>query len=385
MTEARFEPKAEAALIRPRGGWKRGAGAAISSSLVNLLFCPATCDCRHKAEAPEISLDLDELYRFLRSAHVQAQGVMDTLRDPLLVLQADLCVISANPAFYRTFETSRDDTIGFPFYELGDGQWNIDELRFILEEVIPKSASVFDYEVTTEFPEVGRRTMLVSAQRLRHPDSGHRVLLLSIVDATERRRKEDEKDILIQELDHRIKNLLSVTHALARQTQVAGRTAEEYRDAFLGRFEALGRSLEVSTKGKSAALPDLVHAVMEPYFGATRTIAVADEPSVPLLPRQAMSLGLILHELATNAAKYGALSVPEGQVAIDWSTVTEEDGTSQVRLSWRESGGPEVSPPSSGGFGTRLIRFAAERELGGGVELSFQPEGLLVKLDFPKQ
>lgn len=74
--------------------------------------------------------------------------------------------------------------------------------------MIPKSASVVDYEATTEFPEVGRRTMLVSLQRLKHPDNGHHVLLLSVVDATERRRKEDEKDVLIHELDHRMKNLL---------------------------------------------------------------------------------------------------------------------------------------------------------------------------------
>ena len=94
--------------------------------------------------------------------------------------------------------------------------------------------------------------------------------------------------------------------------------------------------------------------------------------------------GKILHELATNAAKYGALSVPDGQVKIDWSIVTEDDGTAQVSLFWSEAGGPEVSPPSSGGFGTRLIGFTAQRELGGRAELSFRPDGLVVKLDFPQ-
>ncbi len=122
-------------------------------------------------------MDLDDLYRLLRVSHVQAQGIVDTIRDPLLVLAGDLTVISANPAFYRTFATDRDSTIGRPLYDLGNGQWNIPELRMLLENVIPKSASIMDFEVQAGFPEVGLRTMLISAQRLIHPDNGQRVLL----------------------------------------------------------------------------------------------------------------------------------------------------------------------------------------------------------------
>lgn len=329
-------------------------------------------------------MDLDELYRLLRGSHVRAQGVVDTIRDPLLVLGPDLTVISANPAFYRTFETDREVTIGVPFDELGHGQWNIEELRLLLEQVIPRSASIFDYEVTAEFPHVGLRTMLVSAQRLAHPDNGQRVLLVTIADATERRRGEAEKDILIGELDHRIKNLLSVTHALARQTDVKGRTAEEYRDTFLGRFEALGRSMEVTANGKTAELPALARAVIEPYLDGDCVISVADEPQVGLLASKATPLGMILHELATNAAKFGALSVPSGRVKIDWELSTDEDEASWVHLRWEETNGPETAPPEATGFGTRLIRFSAERELGGRAELSYRPEGLVATVSFPR-
>ncbi|MCE6967380.1 HWE histidine kinase domain-containing protein [Cereibacter sphaeroides] len=329
-------------------------------------------------------MDLDDLYRLLRISHVQAQGIVDTIRDPLLVLAGDLTVIRANPAFYRTFATDRDSTIGVPFYELGNGQWAIDELRLLLEKVIPNSASVFDYEVRANFPGVGLRTMLVSAQRLIHPDNGQRVLLLTVLDATVRRRKEDEKDILIGELDHRIKNLLSVTQALARQTEVAGRTAQEYRDAFLGRFEALTRSLEVSSRESSAQLPDLVRAVMEPYLDGASRISVAEAPIVPLLPAHATSLGMILHELATNAGKYGALSVPDGRVTIDWETGTDADDLPCITLRWQERGGPDFAPPTSFGFGTRMIRFAAEFELGGSAELDYHPEGFRASVSFPR-
>jgi two-component sensor histidine kinase len=298
-------------------------------------------------------VDLDELYRLLRGSHVQAVGIVNTLRDPLLVLDSDLTVISANPAFYRTFQTSRDDTVGVPLVDLGNGQWNIPELRVLLDEVIPKSASVLDYEVRTEFPGMGFRTMLVSAQRLQHPENGKRILLLSIMDATERRQAEDEKDILIGELDHRIKNLLAVTHALASQTEAAGRSGEEYRDDFLGRFEALTRALEVSRRGSSATLPNLVQAVMEPYRNGASTLTLATEPAISLLPKQAMSLGMILHELATNALKYGALSVPEGRLSISWSEASSQEGSAELHLRWEESGGPRVSPPEETGFGIR--------------------------------
>ncbi|WP_246100464.1 sensor histidine kinase [Cereibacter sediminicola] len=226
--------------------------------------------------------------------------------------------------------------------------------------------------------------MLVSEQRLIHPDNGQRVLLLTLVDATVRRQKEDEKNILIGELDHRIKNLLSVTQALARQTVTAGRTAEEHRDAFLGRFAGLARSLEVSSRESAAQLPDLVRAVLEPYIDGANRVRVAEAPTVARVPGHAMSLGMIQHELTTNAGKYGALSVPAGWVTIDWKIGEDADGTPRICLRWHEHGGPAASPSASAGFGTRMIRFAAEFELQGFVELDYHPDGFRVSVNFPR-
>lgn len=283
-------------------------------------------------------MDLDDLYRLLRVSHVQAQGIVDTIRDPLLVLAGDLTVISANPAFYRTFATDRDSTIGRPLYDLGNGQWNIPELRMLLENVIPKSASIMDFEVQAGFPEVGLRTMLISAQRLIHPDNGQRVLLLSMVDATARRQMEAAKDILINELDHRIKNLMSVTQALTRQTAVEGRSAGEYRTALLGRFDALARSLEVASHKQSSQLRDLAVAVMEPYLEAASAVVIAEGPAVRLSPSQATPLGLVLHELGTNATKYGALSTSSGTVTLDWKVVSDGEGRKKCICDGRNEG-----------------------------------------------
>lgn len=184
-------------------------------------------------------MNLEDLYRLLRNGHVEAQGIIDTVPEPLLVLDQNLCVRTASRAFFTTFEVGRDETIGQHLYELGNRQWDIPELRRLLEEVIPKSTAVVDYEVEHDFPSIGRRTMLVSAHRLFHPDNNSRTLLLSIMDATKRRQREAEKDVLLGELRHRMKNLLGLVQAMARQTAAAGRSGEEYRDAFLGRFNAL--------------------------------------------------------------------------------------------------------------------------------------------------
>jgi two-component sensor histidine kinase len=226
--------------------------------------------------------------------------------------------------------------------------------------------------------------MLVSAQRLSHPDNGQRILLLTIVDATEKRQADAEKDILIGELNHRIKNLMAVTRAIARRTEVEGRSAKEYRDDFLGRFDALGRSLAVSTRQTATDMADLVRAVMEPWLEDTNTITLKGETAIALLPRQAMSLGMILHEMATNALKHGSLSVPGGHLDIAWSIAQDEEGNPEVHLSWRESRGPDTSSPDETGFGTRLIRFATQYELKGQAELSYQQDSLVADLRFPR-
>jgi PAS domain-containing protein len=97
-------------------------------------------------------MNLEDLYRLMRTEHVQAQGIVDTIGDPLLVLDGELCVQTANRAFYNIFKVSRDETIGQHLYELGNGQWNIADLRRLLEDVIPRSAAVLDYEVEHDFP-----------------------------------------------------------------------------------------------------------------------------------------------------------------------------------------------------------------------------------------
>jgi two-component sensor histidine kinase len=324
---------------------------------------------------------LEDLYRVMRNGHVQAQSIVDTTPDPLLVLDRNLCVETASRAFYETFKVDRDETIGRHLYELGDGQWDIPELRRLLEDIIPKSTAVVDYEVEHEFP-LGRRKMLLTARRLFHPDNISRTLLLSIVDATERRKREAEKDLLVGELRHRMKNLLSTVQAIARQTSAEGRSGEEYRNAFLGRFTALARAHELAfSRNGEIGLDELVERTLEPYASDPTAVMVEPGPAVTLRSEQLLPLSLILHELATNAAKHGALSAPTGKIRVRWGI--EETSARRLRLTWQERGGPPVAPPASAGFGTRLIEFAARHELGGQAGLNYAPAGLDVEIVAP--
>jgi two-component sensor histidine kinase len=326
-------------------------------------------------------MNLEDIYRLLRSEHVQAQGIVDTVQHPLLVLDQDCCVLSASRSFFETFKVNRDETIGQSLFKLGSGQWDIPELRLLLRDVVPKSVAVEGYEVRHDFPVLGRRRMILSARKLFHPDNNSTTLLLSMEDATARLQKEEERELLLGELRHRVKNLLGVVLALARQTEAAGRTGEEYRDAFLGRFEALVQAHALtSAEEGDGDLHGLVSSSLQPYAADLTMITVAAGPTVMLAPAQILPLALILHELATNAIKYGALSAPRGRVEVDWEVDPDER---RLRLRWRELGGPPVKPPTRRGFGSRLIDFAATRELGGMAELTFAPNGLTATIEIP--
>jgi PAS domain S-box-containing protein len=173
-------------------------------------------------------MNLEDLYRLLRSSHVQAQGIIDTLEEPLLVLDQTGCVINGNRAFFEKFILDRDDTIGRSLFALGTHQWDIPELRSLLHDVIPKSVAIIGFELTADFPPIGRRIMLMSARRLAHPDNNSTSILMVFEDVTEKRRGDAEKDILLGETRHRMKNLLAIVQALATQTEVEGRSGQQY-------------------------------------------------------------------------------------------------------------------------------------------------------------
>jgi two-component sensor histidine kinase len=181
--------------------------------------------------------------------------------------------------------------------------------------------------------------------------------------------------LLVAELQHRIKNVFAVIHALALRSLNGDSPLEEAREAFIGRLEALARADQrlLDSAWKGTSLSDLVGSELEPFSDRIEV----DGVDVILTPRAAPSFALALHELATNTSKYGALSVPGGVVAVGW-IVSADDGAGTLRFRWQERGGPLVSVPKRTEFGTSLLQAA----LGEGW-LEYAIEGLTYKADVP--
>ncbi|MDB5735619.1 MAG: hypothetical protein JWN16_2256 [Alphaproteobacteria bacterium] len=193
-----------------------------------------------------------------------------------------------------------------------------------------------------------------------------------------RRRIERHQNLLLDELNHRVKNTLATVQAMAIQTLKGVDVAA--RDAFLARLFALSSQHDLLTldNWEGASLEGVVRRALRPYRDDDRSRFTVEGPAVHLDPKRALALGMGFHELATNAARYGALSNADGSVDVSWTIVP--DGKS-LKLHWEERGGPAVQEPARRGFGLRLIEHGLGRELGGAVTVNFAPGGLVCEWD----
>lgn len=217
----------------------------------------------------------------------------------------------------------------------------------------------------------------VSAAPIR--DARGRVVLAvsTFEDVAERLRAEESQRLLASELSHRVKNTLAVVQVLAAQTLARSGSLAEFGDAFQGRLEALARAhgLVLRAHWNGVDLRALAEEELAPHEGRVSI----EGPTVTLPPKQAVAMGLVLYELASNALRHGALSAPAGRLHLAWRCEPEQGG---IRLTWRERGGPTPREPAEG-FGTRLIRRAADLELGGRADLLLKDDGLCWELRFP--
>ena len=211
-----------------------------------------------------------------------------------------------------------------------------------------------------------------AARFLYSPDGTPRRMVGTNMDITHRKVAEQHQRLLINELNHRVKNTLAIVQAIAWQSFRAGGVPEAARDSFEGRLAALSAAHDVLTRQnwETATISQIVAEAVAPHHASDGRFT-AEGPTVELEPKSAVALGLAMHELATNAVKYGSLSTPEGRVEVRW---TADAGL--LRLTWRERGGPPVSPPRQRGFGARMLEQGLADELSGSVTLIFNPEGL---------
>ncbi|SFQ21980.1 PAS domain S-box-containing protein [Tranquillimonas alkanivorans] len=443
----------------------------------------------------------EDLHRELVGQKELAEKIIDASREALLILDADLKVHAANETFYEFFQVEPSETEGQMVYDLGNGQWDIPALRVLLHNVLPNNNTFNDYEVDHEFKDIGRKTMILNARRVDHLQ----LILLAIEDQTEARRAaaalreseekfrvlvestsnatwetdpegrsqgsaswsnftgqapedvrgegwleaihpddrnrtlrewqqcisrgdrfsmeyrlwsaehgwrwskcdaspihdedgrivkwvgmnadisarkeaEEQRELLLGELNHRVKNIFAIIRSLAARSN-GHRSSEDFQKAFLGRLDALtsAHSLALESDWRQVDLRRLVEQTMRPYLDGSSESVEVDGPALDLPARPALSLSLVLHELATNALKHGALSVPDGKVRVSW-TISETGNI--AHFTWRESGGPSASPPQRHGFGTKLVDRVFEYELGGECAVEYRSDGLHLDASF---
>jgi PAS domain S-box-containing protein len=246
----------------------------------------------------------------------------------------------------------------------------------------------YDLELRVQDPHGETRWVNIRGRPVDHAGGQARRMVGVVFDITERQEafaqvadSERRQRLLIDELNHRVKNTLAAVQSISRQSARRAGSVDDFRELFEARLIALSQTHNALTRRswERAQLTELLGQQLGPY---PKDQVELDGAEVDLAPREALALGMVFHELATNAAKYGALSGSSGQVRVSW-TVIPGGVRPQLLMEWTERGGPTVAKPARRGFGTRMVQGAVTGELGGSAELSFEPVGFHARLSIP--
>ena len=318
----------------------------------------------------ELTVKIDELDR----ANADLKNLYESTEIATIFLDRELIIRSFTPAVTRIFNLIPSDR-GRPLTDISH-HLDYAELPQDIQQVF------------------GRRQPLERRVR-RRDEAAHYIVralpywtgsgkvegaVLTLNDVTGLARVEQQQRVLVAELDHRVKNMLTAIGSIANQTL---RSEDGGREAFLDRLNAMTRSYELVSRGQwnDVSLRDVVRQQIEPYRTGRADRVVVDGPDVALKPKLALSLGRIFHELGANSAKHGSLSVPDGSLEVSWAT-EKRSGNSLV-VDWIERDGPRVAKPPRQGFGLTLIEREVTDGLGGKAKIEFEKIGLQVNLRIP--
>ncbi|TMJ78962.1 MAG: histidine kinase [Alphaproteobacteria bacterium] len=326
------------------------------------------------------------------------EAIVDTVREPLIVLDEAMRVLIASRSFYSAFQVTKQEAEGRSLFELGNGQWNIASLRERLGKIVPDHATIEGFEVEHDFPTLGQRTMLLNARKVFYEGNGSTSLLVAIEDVTERRaleREKDEllrqKDLLLREMNHRINNSLQIIASillLKAHTVQSAETRRHLQDAHerVMSVAAVQEQLHPTPFGAQIEANSYLTKLCESLAASM----IIDDQPVSLrveagegstTSEQAVSMGLIATELVINALKH-AFPKGEGKIVVSFESTD---------LAWRlavSDDGVGISPrladaPVRTGLGTSIVE-ALTRQLGGRVTISAASPGTTVSVTVPR-
>jgi PAS domain S-box-containing protein len=234
-------------------------------------------------------------------------------------------------------------------------------------------------------PEAPRvKDLLLSAAPLRVGSDQVSGCVITMVDLSQRKAAEKQQLLLMGELDHRVKNTLALVMSISKRTASTEDTVEGFQSAFSGRIQALAatHNLLADKSWSSISIAEVVNAELEPFVGTTQARLSVEGLDALVLPRAAIALGLVIHELATNAVKYGALSRQGGRVHV---SVTRNPDEAFLAIEWVESGGPIVRQPTKRGFGQTVITRSLQYSPNGGAEMEYPSEGVRCRIRIPEE
>ncbi|MDC7785290.1 PAS domain S-box protein [Rhodoplanes sp. TEM] len=319
-----------------------------------------------------------------READARLAAIVGSSHDPIVSKDLDGVIRTWNAAAERVFGYEAAEIVGRPVSVLIPPDRR-SEAAWIMERIA--AGERIDQHETVRLKKSGEPVhVALSISPIRDASGTIVGAAKTVRDITERRQAQDRQHILNRELSHRIKNLLATVQAIAHQTFRDGQLSAEAIRTFNARLAALSSANDILTGENwgGADLQDIVSGIVALHVGAEPERFRLDGPGVRLPPDASVLVSMGLHELCTNALKYGALSATAGRVRIGW-TVRQADGqgTPRLWLRWEEEGGPPVERPARRGFGTRLVTQVLAEGLNAAVDLDYAPRGVVCTIDAP--
>lgn len=318
-----------------------------------------------------------------------ARSVLEQATEAVLVLSPDGHITHAS---WRAEQIAEQPPVGCRFSEAfsleadsADQTGTLALARFSAEnlDTMLGTKPFHGVEVKLRGERNAKSAFLLSAGPLFDENKANVGSIVTLTDITERKRAEEQQTMMVAELNHRVKNILAIVQSIAAQTVRSSDTLENFSDSFAGRLRALSTAHDILTQTRwiGVGLGELLTAVLAPYRSAAGTRVSISGPAVLLPASAVVPLSMALHEMTTNAAKYGALSTRRGRIEIGWQVHGGLDRT--IELVWQERNGPQVDAAASDGFGMKLIDRVVSHDLDGDMKIDFDPAGVRCTISFP--